>query len=90
MDSTDRNARLMEFDEYRLPDGRIVNCDRSATKGRAWIDFQLAGGQMVVAKIIRRDRDGRCICGGWIVDHFDANNRKLSCEQAAQAVKGAN
>lgn len=83
----DPNAHLMEFEEYRLPDGRIVNVDASASKGRAWIDFQLAGGAMVVAKIVRKDRNGRCVCGGWVADHFTADNRKVSCEQAAQAAK---
>lgn len=28
------------------------------------------------------DRSGTCVCGVPVIRHFDADNRKLSCEQA--------
>lgn len=37
------------FIRYQLPDGSIVPCDASATKGAAIIDFTLKGGRIVQA-----------------------------------------
>lgn len=79
----------MEFERYQLPSGEIVDCDATATKGASMIRFTLKGGQIVMAKRVREERNGRCVCGCWISDHFTTSNRKISCEQAAQAAKGA-
>jgi hypothetical protein len=37
---------------YRLPDGRIVRCDVTATKYARVIDFTLADGSIVVATMV--------------------------------------
>lgn len=39
----------MTLAPYRLPDGRIVLCDASATKDARIIDFTLANGSIVSA-----------------------------------------
>ena len=74
----------MDFTRYQLPSGEIVDVDATAAKGQLFIGFTLKGGRVVTAKRVQEERNGRCLCGGWIVDHFDAKNRKLSCEQAAR------
>lgn len=28
------------------------------------------------------ERTGRCLCGSWVVDHYDEHNRKVSCAAA--------
>lgn len=39
----------MDFEMYRLPDGRVVPVDASASKGAATIGFTLKGGRIVTA-----------------------------------------
>lgn len=43
----------MDFDTYRLPDGRIVPVDASASKGLPTIGFTLKGGKVVDAVLER-------------------------------------
>lgn len=33
-----------------------------------------------------RAREGACVCGLPVAEHFDADNRKLTCEEAAAAL----
>lgn len=40
----------MPFETYRLPSGRLVDCDATATKSAPVIDFTLQGGQIVKAE----------------------------------------
>lgn len=40
----------MDFEDYVLPDGTIVPCDKTATKSAPVIDFTLAGGEIVKAR----------------------------------------
>ena len=40
----------MEFERYRLPGGRVVEVDASASKGAAEIGFTEKGGRIVTAK----------------------------------------
>ena len=42
------------MDHYQLPDGTVVPTDATATKGQQVIDFQLKGGEMVKARLVRR------------------------------------
>ncbi len=41
----------MKFDAYQLPNGDIVPCDASACKGEDVIDFTLADGTIVEARL---------------------------------------
>lgn len=47
----------MEFINYRLPGGRVVPCDASATKGAREIDFTLEDGRIVKAYRVEGPED---------------------------------
>lgn len=43
------STELMTFEMYRLPDGRVVPVDATASKGARTIGFTLTGGEVVTA-----------------------------------------
>jgi len=42
------------MDHYELPDGSVIPTDATATKGAPTIDYQLKGGEMVQARLVKR------------------------------------
>ena len=47
----------MTFENYRLPDGRIVRVDATASKGAATITYELARGNIVTATRVDPSED---------------------------------
>lgn len=43
----------MTFEFYRLPDGRVVPVDATASKGAPAIGFTLVGGRIVTALLVQ-------------------------------------
>jgi hypothetical protein len=54
----------MTFDRYRLPDGRVVNVDSTASKGAQTIGFTLIGGTIVTATLVAAYREPCFRCDG--------------------------
>ena len=50
----------MKTTPYRLPDGRIVQVDATAAKDAIYIDYQLSGGQIVTATLVRQPPTVHC------------------------------
>lgn len=77
---------------YQLPDGTRFQCAADLCKGASVITFELKAvppalrGRIVDAIIVTapRPRDGRCLCGLLVADHFTRANRKLTCEETAR------